>query len=98
MKGFHGRHRGLAPVQRKVRRLAGFAAAALMACAGSASASTVSYTYDALGRVKSAAYSSGKTILYFYDAAGNRTQVTTCTSGSVLIWGQSNWGTPNTWC
>lgn len=43
-----------------------------------ASAGTVSYTYDALGRVKTATYSNGTVITYAYDAAGNRTsQVTT---------------------
>lgn len=37
-------------------------------------ATTVSYTYDGLGRVKQASYSSGVVIQYTYDAAGNRTQ------------------------
>lgn len=35
----------------------------------------VVYTYDALGRLTSAAYPNGVTITYTYDAAGNRTQV-----------------------
>ena len=33
---------------------------------------TVSYTYDALGRLTSVTYSSGTVITYSYDAAGNR--------------------------
>lgn len=47
-----------------------------MGRAARASASDpVIYTYDALGRLTSAAYPSGVTINYTYDAAGNRTQV-----------------------
>jgi len=40
-------------------------------------ASTVSYTYDALGRLKTVAYADGASVTYHYDAAGNRTQVET---------------------
>lgn len=41
-------------------------------------AGSVTYTYDALGRLKTATYSNGAVITYSYDAAGNRTsQVTT---------------------
>ncbi|WP_217999680.1 RHS repeat domain-containing protein [Thauera butanivorans] len=41
-------------------------------------AGSVSYTYDQLGRVKTATYSNGVVITYTYDAAGNRvSQVTT---------------------
>lgn len=41
-------------------------------------AGSVGYTYDALGRIKTATYSNGTVITYTYDAAGNRTsQVTT---------------------
>jgi len=66
---------------------------------------TVTYTYDALGRVTSATYGSGIVINYTYDAAGNRTQqnvsnpstptlIWTATSGSCTAncWGSSNWG------
>lgn len=38
-------------------------------------ADTVTYQYDALGRVIQATYSGGITVLYTYDAAGNRTEV-----------------------
>jgi YD repeat-containing protein len=51
------------------------ALAALPAHAGS-----VSYSYDALGRLASAVYADGTsttTITYSYDAAGNRTSVAT---------------------
>jgi YD repeat-containing protein len=36
-------------------------------------AGSVSYLYDALGRVVRASYSTGVVINYTYDAAGNRT-------------------------
>ena len=36
---------------------------------------SVTYTYDALGRVVSATYATGQTITYAYDDAGNRTQM-----------------------
>jgi YD repeat-containing protein len=39
-------------------------------------ADTVTYTYDALGRVVTATYQDGAVITYTYDPAGNRTQVT----------------------
>ena len=45
--------------------------------AGSALAGSVAYTYDNLGRLKTATYSNGVVITYSYDAAGNRTSVVT---------------------
>ena len=36
-------------------------------------AGSVTYTYDAQGRVVTATYSDGTVITYTYDAAGNRT-------------------------
>ena len=42
-----------------------------------AHADPVIYTYDALGRLTSAAYPNGVTITYTYDPAGNRLQVST---------------------
>ena len=43
---------------------------------------SVTYTYDAVGRVTTITYDTGVTITYTYDAAGNRTQqqttITTC--------------------
>ncbi len=38
-------------------------------------ADSVSYTYDALGRLVRATYDNGATIVYNYDGAGNRTSV-----------------------
>lgn len=43
--------------------------------ATSVRAETVTYTYDAQGRLISAATASGATTAYSYDAAGNRTQL-----------------------
>lgn len=43
----------------------------------SASAGTVTYTYDVLGRLATATYSTGAVITYSYDATGNRTSVVT---------------------
>lgn len=40
-------------------------------------AGTVTYTYDTLGRLKTATYSNGVAVTYYYDAAGNRTSVVT---------------------
>lgn len=37
------------------------------------SAGSVTYTYDSLGRLRTATYSNGVVITYTYDAAGNRT-------------------------
>lgn len=54
--------------------------ASMAALSALASAGTVSYTYDALGRIASVVYSNGTsttTVSYAYDAAGNRTSVTT---------------------
>lgn len=44
-------------------------------------AQTIAYTYDALGRVKSATYPSGEVETYTYDRAGNRTSQVVSTSG-----------------
>ncbi|MDQ0612257.1 YD repeat-containing protein [Variovorax sp. W1I1] len=55
--------------------------AGLLALAGFAAiAGSVSYTYDALGRLATVIYNNGTTtttISYSYDAAGNRTSVAT---------------------
>jgi YD repeat-containing protein len=53
----------------QLRWLAGL----LLVSVGVAQAGSVSYTYDALGRLTRAAYSNGTVIVYTYDATGNRT-------------------------
>jgi YD repeat-containing protein len=47
---------------------------------------SVTYTYDALGRVTSASYDTGVVILYSYDANGNRTQQVVNVNTSTLHW------------
>lgn len=39
-------------------------------------AGTDTYTYDALGRLKTVTFADGSTITYAYDSAGNRTTLT----------------------
>lgn len=52
--------------------------AAILGLSAAVFAGSVSYTYDALGRIKTATYSNGVIITYTYDAAGNRvSQITT---------------------
>jgi len=46
-------------------------------------ASTVTYSYDALGQLVALSSSSGPTTSYSYDAAGNRTQM--ASTGSVAL-------------
>ena len=40
------------------------------------SADADTYTYDALGRLKTVTFADGSTITYAYDSAGNRTTLT----------------------
>jgi YD repeat-containing protein len=49
-------------------------AGAFGATAAAAQTTTLTYTYDALGRVTSVSDGNGNTTTYAYDAAGNRTQ------------------------
>ena len=62
-----------------MKRIFSRVAISLAVCLGlltAAVAGTVTYAYDAQGRLVSAAYSDGTMICYHYDAAGNRTQYT----------------------
>lgn len=66
---------------------------------------SVTYAYDALGRVVSASYDTGVVIYYTYDANGNRTQqvvnvntgtlcwntLTGCTGGGATTWDGGLW-------
>ena len=58
---------------------------------------SVSYTYDALGRVTTASYDTGVCILYTYDPNGNRLSETinVTTTGTSGVWGCFNWGSAN---
>lgn len=53
-------------------QLAGVSLLPLVAANREAHAETVTYTYDELGRLKTASYGNGQTITYTYDPAGNR--------------------------
>ena len=68
---------------RRLASRAGLGWALALAMFAAAVAGTVTYAYDAQGRVVSATYSDGTMICYHYDAAGNRTSYTvvngTCT-------------------
>jgi hypothetical protein len=86
-------------------RLAGVILAAAFGLAAPAVAAngSVTYTYDALGRVSTASYDTGVIVIYSYDANGNRTQQVvnvntgtftwTATGGSCTsnCWGASIW-------
>lgn len=57
---------------------------------------SVTYTYDNLGRLATAAYDSGVTITYAYDINGNRMVQAITTNGSAGVWGTLVWGS-GTW-
>lgn len=58
---------------------------------------SVTYTYDALGRVTSASYDTGVIVYYTYDANGNRTQQVINVNTLPLCFGSSQHGNPTTW-
>jgi hypothetical protein len=65
-----------------------------------AATGSVTYTYDALGRLSTANYDTGVCIAYAYDANGNRTSQTVTVSGAgatgywgCFTWGNAQWGT-----
>ncbi len=55
---------------------------------------SVSYGYDALGRVVTASYDTGVCIVYTYDANNNRLSETinVVVAGGTGVWGCFNWG------
>lgn len=58
----------------------GTIALALVGASAVASAGSITYTYDPLGRLTKAVFNNGSsttTVIYNYDAAGNRTSVST---------------------
>jgi hypothetical protein len=58
-----------------------------------AATGSVSYGYDALGRVVTGLYDSGVCIVYAYDANGNRTSQTISASTATVwpLWGSAVW-------
>lgn len=59
---------------------------------------SVSYTYDALGRVTTASYDTGIIVIYSYDANGNRTQQVINVNTTTLTWSAtSNPCSSNCW-
>jgi YD repeat-containing protein len=54
---------------------------------------SVTYQYDAAGRVVAATYNNGLCVTYTYDLTGNRLSKTTnaCTTASPGTWGSFNW-------
>jgi YD repeat-containing protein len=47
---------------------------------------SVTYTYDALGRIATAAYDTGVFVIYSYDANGNRLSQTVNVNTATLQW------------
>lgn len=68
----------------------------LLGLVGSAdgTAASVSYTYDLVGRVRTAVYDNGLCVAYTYDASGNRTSQVGTVGGtpSQAVWGTGQWG------
>ncbi len=58
---------------------------------------SVSYTYDAVGRMTSATYDSCLYVSYAYDLNGNRISETSLVlgSGGTALWGCFNWNAKN---
>jgi YD repeat-containing protein len=54
---------------------------------------SVTYTYDALGRIATASYDTGVCIAYTYDPNGNRTaqKILVTSASSTGVWGCFNW-------
>jgi YD repeat-containing protein len=54
----------------------------------------VIFTYDAVGRVRTARYDNGICVFYVYDANGNRTAQTNVNGGApgMPTWGSGVWG------
>lgn len=62
-------------------------AISLISSADTASAGTISYSYDTLGRLVQVTYPNGAVIQYIYDANGNRT--------TYIVTGSPNTPPPN---
>lgn len=66
----------------------------MLAPSAQAASASVHYTYDALGRVRTALYDNGTCIAYAYDAVGNRTAQVNTQAGTpeTPTWGTGSWG------
>jgi YD repeat-containing protein len=57
---------------------------------------SVTYAYDALGRIVSASYDTGVIVIYTYDANGNRLSQTINVNTSTMVWSSNSatagWG------
>ena len=63
-----------------------------IANAAHAANGSVTYTYDALGRISTASYDTGVFIIYTYDANGNRLSQAINVNSTTGTWGAFNWG------
>lgn len=73
-------------LQRKLRSvllLCGISLASLLLLPVSLFATSVSFTYDAAGRLLSGQYGDGQTVSYAYDAVGNMTQLVSSGKGTI---------------
>jgi len=66
------RRRFLTKRKRKSWKASAFGLLFGLLAAAPVGAASVTYTYDALGRLTQVVYDDGKTITYAYDEAGNR--------------------------
>lgn len=73
--------------------MAAAALAMLAFLAATAAEADVVFTYDNLGRVRTARYDNGVCVTYAYDANGNRTaQSNVSGSSGTPTWGSGVWG------
>ncbi|WP_332772048.1 hypothetical protein [Phenylobacterium sp.] len=65
-----------------------------VAPAAHAASASITYGYDALGRIGAAYYDNGTCIAFSYDAVGNRTAQSNTTAGApgTSTWGGGSWG------
>ena len=69
----------------------------LLGSAATAANGSVSYTYDALGRVTTVTYDTGVIVIYTYDANGNRTQQVININTTTMNWNTTSPCTSNCW-
>jgi hypothetical protein len=77
-----------------IRHKWALAALLFLATGASQGAETVTYGYDQVGRVTSAAYDNGLCVIYVYDPNGNRTTQNYSMSSAPASqnWGSGVWG------